>query len=699
MTLTSQTGLAGIHSRSRSRPHSRLGRWALPLTLATVLAAGATFSVAQPTGQPTGQPAAIPPEKPLAPKIAATPEPPALPASGARPAAALTAADLEAWLDGRVAYSLEAGDIAGAVVAVVKDGKVLFQKGYGYADVKAKVPMNAETSMVRPGSTSKLFTWTAVMQQVQSGKLDLDRDVNDYLDFKIPQAFGKPVTLRHLMNHTAGFEEGLKDLLAYDPKLAPSNEDYLKQHPRPMLFAPGQAPGYSNYGVALAGYIVQRVSGEPFDAYVDRHIFQPLGMRHSTTAQPLPAKFATFIAKGYRQASDPSPSPFELVVTAPAGSGSATAADMARFMLAHLQQGRLDGVEILSPATTALMHSPSAQARPGFNVMAHGFFREFRNGRTLLGHGGDTIVFHSDLSLLPDEGVGIFVSFNSRGKDSAVYLARKALMEGFLDRYFPGQPVVDAPALASAPKDASLIAGRYQTSRRVEHGFLSALYLMNQTVIAANPDGTIVAPSGPTGEMATFREVAPQLWRKQGGTQELALADVDGVKTVIDSENPVSVLQEAPFLRSAPLTLSILGLSLLVLAGALAAWPLGALLRRADRATSGASPALQKLRRWQRIAVVVDLVYVTAWIVLIMPVLSTDLALYNGGNDWLFGLMQLSGVFAVAAALVGVWVAWRLFRVDATRLSRAWGVLVALALAGIVWIGVVGQLMALNLNY
>jgi len=654
------------------------------------------LSAASPShSQPSGQPAAVPPEKPLAAKVAS-----AMPgASDARAAAALTATDLEAWLDGRVPYALEAGDIAGAVVSVVKDGKVLLQKGYGYADVKAKVPMSAETSMVRPGSTSKLFTWTAVMQQVQAGKLDLDRDVNDYLDFKIPQAFGKPVTLRHLMNHTAGFEEGLKDLLAYDPKLAPSNEVYLKEHPRPMLFAPGQAPGYSNYGVALAGYIVQRVSGEPFDAYVDRHIFQPLGMKHSTTAQPLPEKFAPFIAKGYRQASDPAPSPFELVVTAPAGSGSATAADMARFMLAHLQQGQLDGYAMLSPATAARMHSPSATARPGFSVMAHGFFMEFRNGHLLLGHGGDTIVFHSDLALLPKEGVGIFMSFNSRGKDSAVYLARKALMDGFLDRYFPGPTIVDAPALASAPQDAARIAGRYQTSRRVEHGFLSALYLMNQTVIAANPDGTILAPSGPTGEMSTFREVAPQLWRKQGGTQELALVDVDGVKTVIDSENPVSVLQEAPFLRSAPLTLSILGLSLLVLAGALVAWPLGALLRRADRATSGASPALRQLRRWQRTAVVVDLVYVTAWLVLIMPVLSTDLAIYNGGNDWLFGLMQLSGVFALAAAVVGAWVAWKLFRVDATRLTRAWGVLVALALAGIVWIGVAGQLMALNLNY
>ncbi len=322
------------------------------------------------------------------------------------------------------------------------------------------------------------------------------------------------------MNHTAGFEEGLKDLLAYDPKLAPSNEDYLKQHPRPMLFAPGQAPGYSNYGVALAGYIVQRVSGEPFDAYVDRHIFQPLGMRHSTTAQPLPAKFEPFIAKGYRQASDPAPSPFESVVTAPAGSGSATAADVRASCSRTCSRGRLDSVELLSPATTALMHSPSAQAParlqrdgarlfPGVPQRPHAARPRRRHHR---------VPFRPEPAA--DEGVGIFVSFNSRGKDSAVYLARKALMEGFLDRYFPGQPVVGTPALASAPKDAQLIAGRYQTSRRVEHGFLSALYLMNQTVIAANPDGTIVAPSGPTGGWPRFREAAPQLWRKQGGTQE-----------------------------------------------------------------------------------------------------------------------------------------------------------------------------------
>jgi CubicO group peptidase (beta-lactamase class C family) len=610
----------------------------------------------------------------------------------------LDAADLSAWLDGRVPYALKSGDIAGAVIIVVKDGKVLLQKGYGLADVAAKTPMDPETTLIRPGSTSKLFAWTAVMQLVQQGKLDLDRNVNDYIDFKIPEPFGKPVTLRDLMNHRAGFEEGLKDVLAYDPKRAPTTEEYLKLHPRPMLFKPGSVPAYSNYGAALAGYIVERVSGEPFDAYIERHIFSPLGMKHSTFAQPLPAEFAANTAKGYRNASAPA-SPYELVVTRPAGSVTATAADMGRFMLAHLQQGSLDGYAMLDPATTARMHSPSVAGLPGFSTIAHGFFSGTQNGRQVIGHGGDTIVFHTEMDLLPKEGVGIFYSFNSRGKDAAVYGARKELFDGFMDRYFPAVTEADPPALASAVTDAQQIAGRYQSSRRIEHGFLSALYLLSQTVITANADGTITAPGGPGGQVGVYREVAPQVWRKRGGSESLALVKVDGVKTVVDSENPVSVLHEAPFTGSAPLNLTVLSLSLLVLLSTLVLWPLGAALRRADRASSGASPQLSKLRLVQRVAVSVDAVYLLAWFMLIQPVLNTDLAIYSSANDWRVGLLEASGLFAVAAAGAGVWAAWRMQKVGASRGSRTWSVLVALALLGVVWIGAVGQLMTWNLNY
>jgi CubicO group peptidase (beta-lactamase class C family) len=463
----------------------------------------------------------------------------------------LEASDLHAWLDGLLPYAMKSGDIAGTVIVVVKDGKVLFQEGYGYSDFDKRVAMDPERTLIRPGSTSKLFTWTAVMQLIEQGKIDLDRNVDDYLDFKVSPAHGKPITMRDLMNHKAGFEEGLKDILAIDPNGLQSTETYLKLHPRPLLFPPGEVPAYSNYGAALAGYIVQRVSGQPFERYVEEHILLPLGMQHSSFDQPLPDRFKSAMSDGYRTAST-GPQPYELIITRPAGSMTTTAADMARFMLAHLQQGHFGDYAMLGTQYAQLMHSPSETALPGFGTMAHGFFRDVRNGRTVIGHGGDSVVFHTECDLLPEEGVGIFYTFNSRGRENAVYGLRKALFDQFMDRYFPpASPAPDPPTLASAVGDAHRIAGRYQESRRVEHGFLSVFYLLQQTVIGAKGDGTITAPRVIEPGEATFREIAPDLWREVGGTHELALRTVDGIKTVIDNEDPISVLQPVPLLRSA----------------------------------------------------------------------------------------------------------------------------------------------------
>ena len=271
-------------------------------------------------------------------------------------------------------------------------------------------------------------------------------------------------------------------------------------------------------------------------------------------------------------------------------------------------------------------------------------------------------------------------------------------MDGFMDRYFPPPPGPAQATLASAVADAQHIAGRYQSSRRVENGFLRLFYLLQQTVITANPDGTITLPDG-LGEIATYREVGPQLWRRVDGEQLLALREVDGVKTVIDSENPTSVLQADRFVNSAPLNVGILLLSFLVLLAALLAWPLGALLRRADRASSGATPEVRRLRRIQRVAVLVSLLYAAAWFMMVKPILSVQVTVYHSGIDWLVGLLQASGLLAIGAAGAGVWVAWRMWRSGATRWTRAWAVLVALALLGMVWLGFVGQLIGWNLNY
>src|SRR6266403_1803292 len=210
------------------------------------------------------------------------------------------------------------------------------------------------------------------MQQVEQGKIDLDADVNQYLDFKIPAREGKPVTMRNLMQHVAGFEEQAKGILSNDPKFL-RFEALLKQWVPHRVFAPGTTPAYSNYGASLAGYIVQRLSGEPFSSYIEKHIFAPLDMKLSTFRQPLPAQLAPLMSKGYPQASQ-DPIPFELIGPAPAGSLSSPGEDMAHFMIAHLQDGEYNGNRILSAATARKMHDSPLTVLPPLNRMELGFF-------------------------------------------------------------------------------------------------------------------------------------------------------------------------------------------------------------------------------------------------------------------------------------------------------------------------------------
>ena len=303
-------------------------------------------------------------------------------------------------------------------MVVVKGGETLVRKGYGYADVAARKPVDPETTMSRTGSVSKLTTWTSVMQLVEQGKLDLDADVNGYLDFAIPAREGKPITLRQIMTHTPGFEERIKSLIIAEGEPFEPLDVYLKSWVPTRIFAPGAMPAYSNYATALAGYIVARVSGESFDDYVDAHILTPLGMQHSTLRQPLPANLKEHMSNGYARASAP-PKPFEIVVAAPAGSQSASGADMARFMIAHLEKGAFGAGRILKAQTAEQMHTTALTVLPRVDRMVLGFYEQNRNGRRIIAHAGDTAWFHTDLYLFIDDGVGLFISMNSAGKDGA----------------------------------------------------------------------------------------------------------------------------------------------------------------------------------------------------------------------------------------------------------------------------------------
>ncbi len=608
----------------------------------------------------------------------------------------LKPADLESWLDGYMAAALEPSKIAGAVVSVVQDGQLLFSKGYGYADVENKKPMDPARTLVRVGSTSKLFTWTAVMQQFEQGKLDLDADVNSYLDFAIPEHSGKPVTMNDLMTHRGGFEEGLKEVLVTDPAKYISTETYLKHHPRPRIFPAGAVPAYSNYGTALAGYIVERTSGEPFDDYIEQHILLPLNMRHSTFRQPLPKSLQADLSKGYTRDDQP-PYAFEQITTAPAGSLSATANDMANFMIAQLQDGRFEDRRILQAATARLMHSPTLSLPDGFAALAHGFFRGTENGRTIIGHGGDTVVFHTDLNLLPDENVGIFVSFNSRGAGDAVYGVRERLFADFMDRYFPETSAEPTPAaIADAAAHAQELAGNYQSSRRIQTAFLKLFYLLHQTRLIANEDGTISLGSPEDGR---FREIAPNLWRDVESNHMLYVEEIDGRLTIADSRNPTEVLHAAPFTAHASLNLFILLGSLLVLLLTLIAWPVGWCYRRYYQQPLRLSGSSRLAYRLSRFAVLGNFVYLGAWFMVLQPLLQTRVEFYGPDLDGSLRTLQFGALIPFAAALIGLWNAELSLRSHRPWTVRLGNLLLAAALIGIVWIAWTGSLISFNLEY
>jgi CubicO group peptidase (beta-lactamase class C family) len=614
----------------------------------------------------------------------------------APPGSQLNPADLEDWLDGYLSAALKPSKIAGAVVSVVQDGQLLFSKGYGYADVENKTPMDPARTLVRVGSTSKLFTWTAVMQQVEQGKLDLDADVNGYLDFAIPGYEGKPVTLNDVMTHRGGFEEGLKEVLVTDPAKYISTETYLKNHPRPRIFPAGAVPAYSNYGTALAGYIVERTSGEPFDDYIEKHILLPLGMQHSSFRQPLPESLRTDMSQGYTRDDQP-PYAFEQITTAPAGSLSATANDMANFMIAQLQDGRFEDRQILQPATARLMHSPTFPPQDGFATLAHGFFSGSENGRAIIGHGGDTIVFHTDLNMLPDENVGIFVSFNSRGAGDAVYDLRDGLFADFMDRYFPEMDAEPTPAaIADAAAHAQELAGNYQSSRRIQTAFLKLFYLLHQTKVIANEDGTISLGSPEAGR---FREIGPNLWRDVDSNHMLYVEEIDGRMTIADSRNPTDVLHAAPFTANASLNLFILLGSLTVLLVTLIAWPVGWCYRRYYGQNLQLSGSSKMAYRLSRFAALGALVYLGAWSTVLQPLLETRVEFYGPDLDGLLRALQFGAVIPVAGALIGLWNAELSLRSGRHWTAILGNLLLAAALIGMVWIAWTGSLISFNLEY
>lgn len=616
---------------------------------------------------------------------------------------ALTGSDAEAWLDGYMPYALASADIPGAVVTIVKDGRPILSRGYGLADVARATPVDAATTIFRVGSVSKLFTWTAVMQLTEKGQIDLDADINRYLDFTIPEFKGQPVTMRQLMTHTAGFEEARRGIASLGTRIVPLGQAVKRHVPR-RIFAPGTTPSYSNYGTALAGYIVERVSGEPFDHYIQRHIFDPLAMTKSTFVQPLPRDWSRRAAQGYVTADAPSEA-FEIINWSPAGGLSATGDDMAHFMIAQLEEGSFGKIRILGASTARRMTETPLTFIAGVNRSLLGYYELDANGRRAVGHHGDTVLFHALLALYPDEDVGIFMAFNAMGRDGAVSQVREQLFERFNERYFP--PLTERgraldPAIAR--EHARMFAGAYENSRGYFTSFLTFTRLVNPITVTVNHDGSISLSGyrGPDGQPKRFREITPFRWKQVGGPERIAVIVEDGqiARFAASGFSPNFVMLAVPLWRSPVILRPAFLLGATVMFLFLLAWPTGAFIRWRHGLAERIVPARARARQWMRVSALLTFMALCSWVWLLGRVMvPSGIYRLSEYDPAVYAVQGLTIVGFGGAMLAAGWKVFIDWRERAGWIMRGGNAALLLATAAMVYTAAIYRMMALSVEF
>ncbi len=383
--------------------------------------------------------------------------------------------ELEAFMDGIILAHMDKQQLAGATIGILHKSEVLLLKGYGYANIEKQIPVDPSTTLFRLGSISKLFTWLAVLQQVEQGRLDLDEDINNYITaFSIPETFEEPITLRSLMSHTPGFEDILLELFIREDQPIPDLEEIFKKKLPKRIMPPLQETAYSNHGTGLAQYLVELVSGMPFENYVEKNILFPLGMYCTTFKQPIPGPLESYISNGYAFRNGRFvPQGFEIVPMAGAGGASSSARDMLVFMDALLGNASKDTISLMDSATYAIMKKPVLTPAPGMKPALHGFMDMSPVHLEMIGHGGNTFLFHSLLALFPEHDLGVFMSFNSENGA----LTYSDVIKQFIKRYFPN---TDHPTPIELDKEyLQGFAGKYMPNRRPHSDLLKLLGVMN----------------------------------------------------------------------------------------------------------------------------------------------------------------------------------------------------------------------------
>ena len=345
-----------------------------------------------------------------------------------------TPENVEAFADEFFTQAMRKHHIPGVSLVVVNNGEIQIAKGYGFANREMQTPIDPYETVMRIGSISKLFAATAVMQLVEQGTLDLHQDINQYLQgsqFVVDNSYSEPVKLAHLLTHTSGYGEAWQS--STNSADYPSLGEYLAENMPDRLAPPGAEWRYSGHGMALAAYVVEVVSGEPFDQYVQTHILQPLQMDHSRYV--LDSSMPQGLAQGYAYENwGYEPQPMDYYGDYPSASLVTTAGDMAKFMLAYLNDGCVGDSCILKPETIEIMHSEQIQTKEGGH--AFGFVQGFRNGERLIGHSGAIRGFGAIMDLIPERDVGYFFAFNLECLDSSACEMIPEFRSAFMDLFF-----------------------------------------------------------------------------------------------------------------------------------------------------------------------------------------------------------------------------------------------------------------------
>src|SRR5579875_2167849 len=563
--------------------------------------------------------------------------------------------DVGTFFDAFFANEMPRWHIPGAAFVLVKDGKVIFSKGYGYANLEKQTPVNPDRTVFRVASVSKVFTATAVMQLAESGKLDLNKDVNLYLSrFKVKDPYPQPVTSAELLTHSAGLDDSVFGIAARDPSGVVPLGTFLARHMPGVVMPPGKIYSYSSYGIALEGYLVQRLSGEPFNAYIEKNILQPLDMKSSDFK--LTPQLASHLATGYefhhgRYIAEP----VDYFNFPPAVGLYSTALDMAHFLIAQMEDGRYGNARILTKAAVKEMHRRQFAEDTRLAGRTFGFYERYVNGYRALGHGGNIRGFASLLWLLPKEHAGFFLVFNrdeSRFEDD--------LIHSFFDHFYPSQDA-DKPSapLQLSPAKLSKYTGIYRSNPYSRSTFEKLITLYWQFRITANPDGSLEFHyphkfKPPSRWVA----LAPDYFECSDG-QGHAVFKTDGNGRVTYLFTDRDSYEKVPWYGTAAFQVTLVEALMVILLSGCVWWPVYWLVRRWQKKSSPENGAL----RWARWAAAV-LGAMNVFFIIEM------LHLLNRMDDWDFvygvppdikALLWIPTVTTVLAAVVvcfAIW-AWR----------------------------------------